>query len=175
MVGTLTPVHAEAGHEHERTFREAAVEATVERCLRGRLVRAVLESRWHLRRREKGGAQVGMTRQGMATESMAVADCHGLAIAVGMASGERHDAKLVVDALRARFVKPLPERLIGVKACDSDPLDAELAVMRRAPAMAEVQARGRHSRCRVTMAPRPEGEMTAQSMACCSAGSAREV
>ena len=35
----------------------------------------------------------------------------------------------MVDTLRARFVKPLPERLIGDKAYDSDSLDAELAGM----------------------------------------------
>src|SRR5205814_6982667 len=34
---------------------------------------------------------------------------------------------LVVDTLRQRFLKPLPKRLIGDKAYDSDPLDAELA------------------------------------------------
>ncbi len=58
---------------------------------------------------------------------MAVADRNGLPIAVGIASGERAECQLVVDTLAARFVKPLPERLIGDMAYDSDPLDAELA------------------------------------------------
>jgi transposase len=57
---------------------------------------------------------------------MAVADRNGLPIAIGIASGQRHEAKLVVDTLRQRFLKRLPERLIGDRAYDSDGLDAEL-------------------------------------------------
>ena len=60
---------------------------------------------------------------------MTVADCNGLPVAIGIASGQRHEAPLVLDTLNARFVKPLPERLIGDRAYDSDPLDAELANM----------------------------------------------
>ena len=58
---------------------------------------------------------------------MAVADRHGLPIAVGIASGERHETKLVLETLDARFVKDLPEKLIGDRAYDSNGLDAELA------------------------------------------------
>ena len=58
---------------------------------------------------------------------MAVADRHGLPIAIGIASGERHEAPLVVETLEARFVKALPERLIGDRAYDSEKLDATLA------------------------------------------------
>ena len=58
---------------------------------------------------------------------MAVADRNGLPVACGIASGPRHEAKLVVDTLKARFVRALPKLLIGDKAYDSDPLDAELA------------------------------------------------
>jgi len=58
---------------------------------------------------------------------MAVADRNGLPIAVGIASGQRHEVRLVLDTLGARFVKALPERLIGDCAYDSDKLDAELA------------------------------------------------
>jgi transposase len=57
---------------------------------------------------------------------MAVADGTGLPIAVGIESGQRNEQKLVVATLEARFVAELPERLIGDKAYDSDPLDAEL-------------------------------------------------
>lgn len=60
---------------------------------------------------------------------MAVADGTGLPLAVGIASGQRNEQKLVVETLRARFLKELPQRLIGDKAYDSDPLDAELAAM----------------------------------------------
>jgi transposase len=58
---------------------------------------------------------------------MAVADGNGLPIACGIASGERAECRLVVDTINQRFVAPLPERLIGDMAYDSNGLDAELA------------------------------------------------
>jgi transposase len=58
---------------------------------------------------------------------MAMADRNGLPIACGIASGARHEAKLVGDTLKARFMRVLPRLLIGDKAYDSDPLDSELA------------------------------------------------
>jgi transposase len=58
---------------------------------------------------------------------MAVADRNGLPIAVWTAPGQRGETKLVSGALRRRFLKELPLRLIGDRAYDSDPLDAELA------------------------------------------------
>lgn len=60
---------------------------------------------------------------------MAVADRNGLPVAVGIASGERHETRNVIDTLKARFLKALPVRLIGDKAYDSNKLDAELAAM----------------------------------------------
>jgi transposase len=45
---------------------------------------------------------------------------------VGIASGQRNEQKLVVETLKARFVEELPAKLIGDRAYDSDPLDAEL-------------------------------------------------
>ena len=60
---------------------------------------------------------------------MAVADRNGLPVACWIASGERNEQKLVVDTLKARFVDDLPERLIGDRAYDSDPLDRELAAL----------------------------------------------
>jgi transposase len=60
---------------------------------------------------------------------MAVADRNGLPVAVGIASGERHETRNVAETLKARFVKPLPKRLIGDKAYDSDQLDADLGAM----------------------------------------------
>lgn len=60
---------------------------------------------------------------------MAVADGAGLPIAVGIECGQRNEQKLVVPTLDQRFIAELPERLIGDKAYDSDPLDAELRAM----------------------------------------------
>ena len=58
-----------------------------------------------------------------------MADGSGLPLAVGIESGQRNEQKLVVPLLRRRFLKQLPKRLIGDKAYDSDPLDAELAAL----------------------------------------------
>jgi transposase len=58
---------------------------------------------------------------------MAVADRHGLPIAVGIASGPRHEAKLVFETLSKRFVRGRLLRLIADKAYDSAPLEADLA------------------------------------------------
>ena len=58
---------------------------------------------------------------------MAMADRNGLPLACGIASGARHEQKLVGETLKARFIRALPKLLIGDKAYDSDPLDAELA------------------------------------------------
>jgi transposase len=60
---------------------------------------------------------------------MAVADRHGLPVAVGIGSGQRNEQKLVVETLKASFVDELPSKLVGDRAYDSDPLDAELAAM----------------------------------------------
>lgn len=58
---------------------------------------------------------------------MAVADRHGLPIAIGIASGQRNEVTLVEETLEARFTKDLPEKLIGDRAYDSNKLDERLA------------------------------------------------
>jgi len=58
---------------------------------------------------------------------MAMADRHGLPVACGIASGQRHEAHLVKDLLNSRFVEEKPLNLIGDKAYDSNILDAEMA------------------------------------------------
>jgi len=58
---------------------------------------------------------------------MAVADRHGLPLAVDVASASPAEVRLVIPTLEARFIPELPERLIGDKAYDSDPLAAKLA------------------------------------------------
>jgi transposase len=42
-------------------------------------------------------------------------------------SAQPHEVTLVADTLASRFVAAAPERIIGDRAYDSDPLDAELA------------------------------------------------
>src|SRR5688572_19018927 len=58
---------------------------------------------------------------------MAVADRAGLPIAVCTASASPHETTLVEPTLDACFLSDTPQRLIGDKAYDSDPLDAKLA------------------------------------------------
>ncbi len=58
---------------------------------------------------------------------MAVADGSGLPLAVHTESASPHEVRLVRKTLVERFTDDAPRRLIGDKAYDSDPLDAELA------------------------------------------------
>jgi transposase len=57
---------------------------------------------------------------------MAIADRHGLPIAIGITSASPQESKLVEDTLRQRHVSAVPERLIGDRGYDSDPLDERL-------------------------------------------------
>ena len=57
---------------------------------------------------------------------MAIADRHGLPVAVGIASASPHETRLVEATVAQRFTTPAPQRLIGDRAYDSDPLDAKL-------------------------------------------------
>jgi transposase len=58
---------------------------------------------------------------------MVVADNASLPLAVHAASASPHEVTLVGETLLQSFTSERPERLIGDKAYDSDPLDAELA------------------------------------------------
>jgi transposase len=58
---------------------------------------------------------------------MVVADNASLPLAVHAASASPHEVTLVTETLLQGFTSGQPERLIGDKAYDSDPLDAELA------------------------------------------------
>lgn len=57
---------------------------------------------------------------------MAIVDNHSLPIALSVESASPHESGLVEATLRARYTKDPPERLIGDKAYDSDPLDERL-------------------------------------------------
>ena len=70
---------------------------------------------------------MGTTKRGKGTKLMAVADRTGLPLAVYTAAATPHEVTLVAATLAATFTTEFPARLIGDKAYDSDPLDAELA------------------------------------------------
>jgi transposase len=57
---------------------------------------------------------------------MAVADGAGFPLAISVGSASPHEVKLVESTLDKRFTEEMPERLIGDRAYDSDPLDVSL-------------------------------------------------
>src|SRR5215471_17203047 len=79
-----------------------------------------------LRSGEKRGLCVGKTKRGKGTKIMAIADGNGLPVAVYTNSASPAEVKLVSQTLEQRFIEDVPERLVGDKAYDSDPLDQEV-------------------------------------------------
>ena len=77
--------------------------------------------------REKGGAAVGKTKRGKGTKLMVIADAAGLPLAVHAASAAPHEITLVEATLAQSLTLGRPQRLIGDRAYDSDPLDQRLA------------------------------------------------
>jgi hypothetical protein len=69
---------------------------------------------------------VGKTKRSKGTKIMAVAAVTSLPLAGSVDSALPHDSKLVDETLAGSFLDELPERLIGDKAYDSDPLDRHL-------------------------------------------------
>jgi transposase len=57
---------------------------------------------------------------------MAIADRHDLPVAVRVTSASPNESTLVDETLDQRHIDALPERLIGDKAYDSDPLDRRM-------------------------------------------------
>ena len=76
--------------------------------------------------RLKRGFAVGKTKRGKGTKLMTVADGFGLALAVFAESASPHEVKLVERTVCERFTDERPEKMIGDKAYDSDPLDKQL-------------------------------------------------
>ena len=57
---------------------------------------------------------------------MAIADASGLPVAIDIQSASPHEVKLVEDTIDRSFTQYAPDKLIGDKAYDSDPLDDRL-------------------------------------------------
>jgi len=110
-LGTTDASAAEVGRRLARS-REAGFERIVHRC--------------QLQFGEKRGSAIGPTRRGKGSKIMAISDGHGLPVAVHVASASPHETKLVETTLERRFLRETPERLIGDRAYDSDPLDARM-------------------------------------------------
>ncbi len=58
---------------------------------------------------------------------MMMAERSGLPVSVCAGSASPHETKFVIESIDARSTEAVPERLIGDKAYDSDPLDGECA------------------------------------------------
>ena len=70
---------------------------------------------------------MGKTKRGKGTKVMAITDAGGVVLSVSLQSASPHEVTLVESTLAECFVDSLPEKLIGDKAYDSDPLDKQLA------------------------------------------------
>ncbi len=57
---------------------------------------------------------------------MAITDASGIPVACDIQSASPHEIKLVEATIKSRFVRKAPQRMIGDKAYDSDPLDERL-------------------------------------------------
>jgi len=82
--------------------------------------------RRHVCAGKKRGLDVGKTKRGKGCKVMAIADRHGLPVALCTTSASPAEVTLVATTVDERFVADVPERLIGDKAYDSDPLDETL-------------------------------------------------
>ena len=69
---------------------------------------------------------MGKTKRGKGSKIMAIADRTGLPVALYVSSATPNEVTLVERTLASCFTAAQPERLIGDKAYDSDPLDARL-------------------------------------------------
>jgi len=83
--------------------------------------------RWDFCSGKKRGDGVGKTKRGKGTKIMGLTDACGLPIAVDATSASPHEITLVDNTLDACFLKNVPEKIIGDRACDSDKLDKRLA------------------------------------------------
>ena len=70
---------------------------------------------------------MGKNKRGKGCKIMAITDAGGVVLSVSLQSASPHELTLVESTLAACFVDELPEKLIGDRAYDSDPLDEQLA------------------------------------------------
>ena len=72
---------------------------------------------------------MGKTKRGKGTKIMAVADGSSVPLSIYTESASPREVTLVGETLAEGFVGGTPQKLIGDRAYDSDPLDAELGAM----------------------------------------------
>lgn len=74
-----------------------------------------------------GGDGIGCTRVGKGVKIMVLVDAGGLPVAVSTTSASPHESTLVQQLFEFMLTEEAPERIVGDKAYDSDPLDEALA------------------------------------------------
>ncbi|HAR34172.1 MAG TPA: hypothetical protein DCR95_08825 [Desulfobacter sp.] len=74
----------------------------------------------------KRGDFVGPIKRDKETKILAIADASAFPFAIDIQSASPHEEKLVESTVDKRFLKKLPEHMIGDKAYDSDILDERL-------------------------------------------------
>src|SRR2546428_12687231 len=67
--------------------------------------------RRELRSSQKGGSKVGKTKRGKGTKIMAIADRHGLPVAIHVESATPHEVKLAVPTLVEMVIPEAPQNL----------------------------------------------------------------
>ncbi len=75
---------------------------------------------------QKKGGIVSALQSVARDEGMAIADASGFPVAIDIPSPSPHEVKIVETTIESRFISQPPERIIGDKAYDSDPLDESL-------------------------------------------------
>ena len=84
-------------------------------------------AQWHILPQAKGGGlEIGATKRGKGMKIMAIVDRHGLPLSVSTDAANHHEVRLVQLCFDFYMIEAKPENLIGDRAYDSDPLDAEL-------------------------------------------------
>lgn len=73
-----------------------------------------------------GGDMVGKTKRGKGSKIMAIVDKQGLPLAITTHAANHHEVTLVQLTFEFYMIEAYPEKLIGDRAYDSDPLDEEL-------------------------------------------------
>src|SRR5256714_6715802 len=73
-----------------------------------------------------GGLEIGATKRGKGMKIMAIVDRHGLPLSVSTHAANHHEVRLVQLWFDFYMIEAKPENLIGDRAYDSDPLDADL-------------------------------------------------
>lgn len=74
-----------------------------------------------------GGEAVGLTKKGKGSKLQLIVDAQGVPLGVSVAAASTGEPQMVQGTLELFAPEAAPERLVGDKAYDSDPLDETLA------------------------------------------------